>query len=46
MSRTQVDLADQATRVLPVGDGWAVLAGTTVALVDAGGDLRTSVDLT
>jgi uncharacterized secreted protein with C-terminal beta-propeller domain len=46
VSRTEVQLAEQASRVLPVDDGWAVLAGTTVALVDADGELRTSVDLT
>lgn len=46
VSRTEVELAEPASRVLPVGDGWAVLAGTTVALVDAEGGLRTSVDLT
>lgn len=45
VSRTGVELAEPASRVLPVGDGWAVLAGTTVALVDADGTLRTSVDL-
>jgi hypothetical protein len=46
VSRTPVVLAEPASRVLPVDDGWALLAGTTVALVDADGELRTAVDLT
>jgi uncharacterized secreted protein with C-terminal beta-propeller domain len=46
LSRTPVVLAEPASRVLVVDDGWALLAGTTVALVDAEGELRTSVDLT
>ena len=44
--RTSVRLSSAATRALPVDGGWAVLADTTLALTDADGALRTSVDLT
>lgn len=46
VDRTSVRLSSAATRALPVDGGWAVLADTTLALTDADGALRTSVDLT
>jgi len=45
VSRTAVQLNGSGLRVLPVGEGWALLSEQSVALVEPDGALRAEVNL-